>query len=92
MVYHLFRRFVPYGAFPGKASAFLTAAFDTARQKKNVDTELVLELFIRQTGLPELFLHDEVPLRREEVLTDLYGRVTSFRSAILIMTSNLGAG
>lgn len=77
LVYHLFRRFVPYGAFPGKAASFLTAAFDAARQQKQevVDVELIIGLFIRQTGLPELFLRDEVPLRREEVLADFRARI-----------------
>jgi ATP-dependent Clp protease ATP-binding subunit ClpC len=69
-VYHLFRRFAPYGAFPGQAARFLAGVFERARQARRaeVDQEQVLGQFIRQTGLPELFLRDEVPLVRDEVL------------------------
>jgi ATP-dependent Clp protease ATP-binding subunit ClpC len=69
-VYHLFRRFAPYGAFPGKAAAFLTQVFERARQDRlsEVCTEQVMREFVRQTGLPELFLRDELPLDRDEVL------------------------
>src|SRR4051812_18883585 len=60
---------MPYGAFPGKAEAFLQGTFETARQKriKEMDTKLGMMQFIRQAGLPELILRDEVPLERETV-------------------------
>jgi ATP-dependent Clp protease ATP-binding subunit ClpC len=70
MAHRLFARFMPYSAFPGQAVAFLVAAFEQAREQG--DAELtrmaVLEGFIRQTGLPELFVRDEVTMDRAEAL------------------------
>jgi ATP-dependent Clp protease ATP-binding subunit ClpC len=77
LVYHLFRRFVPYHAFPGKAAAFLTALCERVRHESpgrgpgavvEVTAEHAVRQFVRQTGLPELFLRDELPLARDEVL------------------------
>jgi ATP-dependent Clp protease ATP-binding subunit ClpC len=77
MVYHLFRRFRPYDAFPGKAAAFLALLFEKARQDRRdeVTPEQVLALFINQTGLPELLLRDEIPLVREDVLAEFRRQV-----------------
>jgi ATP-dependent Clp protease ATP-binding subunit ClpC len=70
LVDHLYRRFAPYGAFPGKLVGFVKELFERARRKKigAVTTDDVIAQFVRRTGLPELFLRDEVPLSREEVL------------------------
>jgi ATP-dependent Clp protease ATP-binding subunit ClpC len=93
LVYHLFRRFLPYGAFPGKAAAFLTAVFERARQErqKEVDVEQVLGQFIRQTGLPELFLRDDMPLDREEVEVtfrrQVIGQEEACRAAAALVTT-----
>jgi ATP-dependent Clp protease ATP-binding subunit ClpC len=75
LVYHLHRRFLPYHAFPGRAAAFLGRVIELARQEPRpsrdavveVDAERVVREFVRQTGLPELFLRDEQTLGREEV-------------------------
>jgi len=77
LVYHLFRRFLPYQAFPGRASAFLGLIFERARQLRSpnrrdtfeVTMQMVVDQFVKQTGLPELFLRDQLTLRREEVLS-----------------------
>jgi ATP-dependent Clp protease ATP-binding subunit ClpC len=97
LVYHLFRRFLPYGAFPGRAAAFLTAVFERARQerKQEVDVEQVLALFVRQTGLPELFLRDDIPLDREEVAATFRRQVigqeeASQAAAALVTTFKAG--
>jgi ATP-dependent Clp protease ATP-binding subunit ClpC len=93
LVYNLFRRFLPYGAFPGKASAFLTVVFERARQERRseVDVEQVLALFIRQTGLPELFLRDELTLDREEVLAgfrkQVIGQEEACQAAATLVTT-----
>lgn len=70
LVYHLFRRFMPYGSFPGKAAAFVQGVFEKARESRlrEVTMEEVLSAFVRMTGLPELFLRDEMPLDQEAVL------------------------
>ncbi len=71
-VYQFFHRFLPYQAFPGPASRFLTQLFERARQehKKELTPDDVLRQFTRQTGLPELFLRDDWPLARETVIAD----------------------
>jgi ATP-dependent Clp protease ATP-binding subunit ClpC len=78
LVYHLFHRFAPYQAFPGKAVAFARELFERASRERATDVtkERVIAQFVRQTGLPELFLRDEVPLRREEV-------VEAFRAQVI---------
>jgi ATP-dependent Clp protease ATP-binding subunit ClpC len=77
LVYRLFRRFAPYDAFPGKAAGFLAELFDRVSREKaaEVTTDHVLEHFIRQTGLPELFLRDELPLEHAEVVETFRAQV-----------------
>jgi ATP-dependent Clp protease ATP-binding subunit ClpC len=84
LVFHLFKRFLPYQAFPGPASRFLTQLFESCRQAKKtvVTPDDVLSQFVRQTGLPELFLRDELPLTRAEVLADLRTRIIGQEGAI----------
>jgi ATP-dependent Clp protease ATP-binding subunit ClpC len=76
-IVRLFRRFIPYAPFPGPASAFAREVIDLhAREnKKTVTPESVVDRFRRRTGLPELFLRDEITLKREAVLTWFTERV-----------------
>jgi len=71
LVYRLFRRFRPYSAFPGPAAGFVRILIDRRSMakdpRKTVSRDDVLGAFIRQTGLPEIFLRDELPLSREDV-------------------------
>src|SRR5262249_43655641 len=69
--------FAPYQAFPGPAAAFLARAFEDARQERlpALTADRVLKPFVRRTGLPELFLRDEVPLTRDEVLEEFRRQV-----------------
>jgi ATP-dependent Clp protease ATP-binding subunit ClpC len=97
LVYHLFRRFLPYEAFPGPASRFVTQLFETAKQqkRKTISAEDVLALFTRQTGLPELFLRDDWPLTHGEVRTDLAKRIIGQEAALeeaikLVLTFKAG--
>jgi ATP-dependent Clp protease ATP-binding subunit ClpC len=80
-VFHLFNRFMPYQAFPGPANRFLTQLFENSRQakKQEITKDDVIRQFVRQTGLPELLLRDELPLPREEV-------VAAFRTRIIGQT------
>jgi ATP-dependent Clp protease ATP-binding subunit ClpC len=93
LVYHLFRRFAPYGAFPGQAARFLAEVFERARQERRaeVDQEQVLRGFVRRTGLPELFLRDELPLPRDEVLAtfqrQIIGQEEACRAAADLVTT-----
>jgi ATP-dependent Clp protease ATP-binding subunit ClpC len=76
-IHRLFARFMPYQGFPGPASSFLLELFDQAHRKKAgaVTARAATEQFVRRTGLPEVFLRDDLPLRREEVLTTLRAQV-----------------
>jgi len=71
LVYRLFRRFRPYSAFPGPAAGFVRILVDrraiSKDNRKTVSRDDVLEAFIRQTGLPEIFLRDELPLSCDDV-------------------------
>lgn len=76
-VHRMFRRFQPYSAFPGPAAAFLRSL--TEARKRSTPTQPIgtisesdaVEAFIRHTGLPELFLRDELALNAKAV-TDLF--------------------
>jgi ATP-dependent Clp protease ATP-binding subunit ClpC len=76
-IVRLFRRFMPYAAFPGPASSFARQLVDghVRSGKKPVTPGAVVDQFRKQTGLPELFLRDEITLAREDVLNWFRSRV-----------------
>jgi ATP-dependent Clp protease ATP-binding subunit ClpC len=63
LIYRLFARFRPYDAFPGNAMRFLSGLFEDARRHKldEIKNADVISAFIQQTGIPELFLRDDLP-------------------------------
>jgi ATP-dependent Clp protease ATP-binding subunit ClpC len=77
LVYRLFARFMPYQKFPGKTAKFLTDVFERAAKmrQKEVTAGDAIEAFIRLTGLPELFLRDEITLDFEDVAAQLESQV-----------------
>ncbi len=77
LVYRLFNRFAPYQTFPGKVMAFLHSAFERAEldQQTELTTEAIIQRFVKQTGLPELFLRDEWLLDEQTVLKFFEERV-----------------
>jgi ATP-dependent Clp protease ATP-binding subunit ClpC len=83
LVYSLFSRFAPYETFPGRARSFLSSVFERAKQSglEAVTPDRVVGEFAGQTGLPELFLRDDVPLVREEVLNAFEEQVIGQPSA-----------
>ena len=76
-IVRLFRRFMPYAPFPGPASRVRPRDGRHARPdgKKPVTPASVVDRFRRRTGLPELFLRDEITLKREDVLAWFTERV-----------------
>lgn len=71
LVQRLFKRFLPYASFPGPAAGFVRALCDQPdrgglRRKKSVTASDAVAQFIRQTGLPEIFLRDDMPLLLDE--------------------------
>ena len=76
-IVRLFRRFMPYAPFPGPASGFAREIVESHVRlgKKPVNPAAIVERFRRRTGLPELFLHDEITLNRDDVLDWFRSRV-----------------
>ncbi|NJN78833.1 MAG: ATP-dependent Clp protease ATP-binding subunit [Saprospiraceae bacterium] len=66
-------RYYPYQSFPGKAVRFLGQCVSTTQIAKEtkIDTNVVITNFVKATGLPELFLRDDMLLKANE-LTDYF--------------------
>jgi len=64
LVYRLLDRYFPYESFPGKSIKFLGKCVSEAQinEEESISKQAVVKLFIEQTGLPELFLRDELLL------------------------------
>lgn len=69
MTYRLLLRYFPYESFPGKGIKFLGQSISSQQIKGNehIGKREVLDTFIKQTGLPELFLRDEMILDQKEL-------------------------
>ena len=99
-VHRLFARFQPYEAFPGRAAGFLRDLLDRAARAKSaeaaaVTVPMVLAEFVRRTGLPELFLRDDLTLERPAVLSafesQVIGQPAACRAAAdLVVTFKAG--
>ncbi len=71
------RRFMPYAAFPGRASSFLVSCVDVAvlGRRGRLTRDDVLARFARNSGVGERFLRDEMALDVEAVVAELQRRV-----------------
>jgi ATP-dependent Clp protease ATP-binding subunit ClpC len=95
LVHRLFRRFQPYAAFPGPASAFIRRLAEQAARKpleaRQIACDDVMALFIQQTGLPELLLRDEVTLPlsyvRATLSRQIIGQASAVDAAARVITS-----
>jgi len=69
LAYRLLLRYYPYESFPGKAVRFFQQCVHGARmeEKQEVDAKAVIQNFTTQTGLPELFLRDDLLLHKKEL-------------------------
>jgi ATP-dependent Clp protease ATP-binding subunit ClpC len=78
LAYRLLLRYFPYEGFPGKGLKFLGQCISEAQinESNKVDRDAVITNFIQQTGLPELFL-------RDEILLDTNGLYAHFESQII---------
>ncbi len=87
--YRLLMRYYPYQSFPGKAVKFLGQCISTAQlhNKKEITNNDVIKNFISQTGLPELFLRDEMRLENEELRGFFEQRIIGQPNAIDQLTS-----
>lgn len=93
VVYRMHRRFLPQAAFPGKAAGFLHLLFERAAtaHKPRLSLADALEAFVADTGLPELFLRDELPLDEAEIRAELelsvIGQAGAVRAAATLLTT-----
>ena len=74
--FRLHNRFLPYHAFPGKASVFLLQLYESQAALDTAPTrEAAVERFSRETGLPQNLLRDEEPLPWNETFEFFSGKV-----------------
>jgi ATP-dependent Clp protease ATP-binding subunit ClpC len=71
LVYRIFARFMPYQKFPSKIPQFSVQIFEKAakEKRKEITKDDVIENFLKLTGLPELFLRDEITLDLADVIS-----------------------
>lgn len=64
LAYRLLQRYYPYQGFPGKAIRFLSKAVSEAKidKKTSLNKQEIISQFVKMTGLPELFLRDDMLL------------------------------
>jgi len=69
LIHRLFKRFIPYANFPGPAAGFLRALCNRATKRSSASVTMsdVIAQFVEQTGLPELFLRDDLLLQMDDV-------------------------
>jgi ATP-dependent Clp protease ATP-binding subunit ClpC len=76
-VVQLFRRFMPYSVFPGQAAGFTRELLERGSRERwpEIAPAHAVTHFMQRTGLPELFLRDEITLDRETVLAEFRKQV-----------------
>lgn len=67
--YRLLLRYYPYESFPGKGAKFLAQCINVAKLKKRNQITItdVINQFVQQSGLPELFLRDDLKLKDQDI-------------------------
>lgn len=95
-VAQLFRRFQPYATPPGPAAAFLRRLCEArpaagAKPPRTVLPEHAVAAFARDTGLPELFLKDDLPLdpaaARDWFAQRVIGQPAAVETAVRLVTA-----
>lgn len=73
----LLDRYMPYEYFPGKIMRFLEQSIRQARQEKRrqISPLHIIRQFAAQTGLPELFLRDDLHLDQPEITRFFQSRI-----------------
>ena len=84
----LFGRFLPYEPKPGKAADFIATLVEKTEGngEKTVTQEAVLQEFVEKTGLPEVFLRDELVLQPKEVYESLQKEVIGQEEPCRLLT------
>ncbi len=89
LAYRLLLRYFPYESFPGKGIKFLGHCISEAQlsEKDTVDKAAVIQNFVQQTGMPELFLRDDLLLDSQELQDYFAQRIIGQPRAIEQMLS-----
>lgn len=84
LAYRLLLRYYPYESFPGKAINFLSKCVsETELNEENIVTkEVVIQNFVNQTGLPELFLRDDILLNKKDLENHFLSRIIGQKDAV----------
>ncbi len=84
LAYRLLLRYYPYEKFPGKAVRFLSGAINETRlnHKSEIDKKDIIAEFSKRTGLPSLFLRDDLKLDTKELNEWFNSRVIGQSDAI----------
>lgn len=84
MAYRLLLRFYPYESFPGKGIKFLGQCLSEAKlnNQKVIDKKLVVDHFVKQTGMPESFLRDDLLLDQRELRSYFQQRIIGQAAAV----------
>ncbi len=82
--YRLLHRYFPYESFPGKAVRFLGTCVSKAKieEKKEIKPNHIIENFVEQTGLPRLFLRDDILLDQKELYDYFSGQIIGQEPAV----------
>lgn len=91
LVYRLFQRFMPYEAFPGKTVSFTARLYERAKSERlsEITSDWIIGEFVKLTGLPELFLRDEVSLAENDVQEFFEAEVIGQSEACRTATSSV---
>lgn len=89
LIYRLLVRYYPYESFPGKAVNFIGKCISIAQinEEKTITKDKVIENFIQQTGLPELFLKDDILLDQADLKNHFNKNIIGQQLAVDKMTS-----
>ncbi len=82
--YRLLLRYYPYESFPGKAVRFLAQCIDEARynERQKIEQKDIISTFITNTGMPELFLRDDIILDQDKLKQYFEDRIIGQDTAI----------
>jgi len=84
LAYRLLLRYYPYESFPGKGVKFLGQTVSEAQlsNAKKITKKDVIANFTKQTGLPELFLRDDLLLNQQELSSFFSSKIIGQPNAV----------
>ncbi len=87
--FRLLKRYIPYEHFPGKGIKFLSKCVHEVQTNdgQSVGKEQVIQQFIDQTGLPALFLQDDITLDSEALEGYFSSRIIGQQDAVEKLSS-----